>query len=155
SELADAAGTTPRTIRYYTAEGLLPPPDSRGRYALYSNEHLDRLRLVNRLKDAFQPLIAIKARMEHLDHAEVRRCLDQSELGPPGQSLDELLINSVEIARERSFQETGHLRLGGRIAKSTAVTSVCTDLQHKETLRGHESDIWQRIMLAPGVELHV
>ncbi len=65
-ELAEATGTTPRTIRYYTAEGLLPPPDTRGRYALYGQEHIDRLQLIARLKDAYLPLGEIKARMEQL-----------------------------------------------------------------------------------------
>src|SRR5438045_3652795 len=30
AELAARAGVTPRTIRYYVAEGLLPPPGGRG-----------------------------------------------------------------------------------------------------------------------------
>jgi len=29
-QLAELAGVTPRTIRYYTAEELLPRPDARG-----------------------------------------------------------------------------------------------------------------------------
>jgi DNA-binding transcriptional MerR regulator len=49
SQLAEAAGVTPRTIRYYTAEGLLPRPDARGQYALYSQDHLLRLQLIGRL----------------------------------------------------------------------------------------------------------
>ncbi|MCC6705677.1 MAG: MerR family DNA-binding transcriptional regulator, partial [Thermomicrobiales bacterium] len=29
-ELSDAAGVSPRTVRYYIAEGLLPPPEPAG-----------------------------------------------------------------------------------------------------------------------------
>lgn len=75
--LADAAGVTPRTIRYYTSEGLLPPPDTRGKYALYSEDHLLRLRLIARLKDAYLPLGEIRARLEPLTSAQVQQLLDE------------------------------------------------------------------------------
>ncbi|HZW02420.1 MAG TPA: MerR family transcriptional regulator, partial [Anaerolineaceae bacterium] len=52
-ELADLAGVSIRTIRYYINEGLLPAPDARGRYSTYREEYLDRLRLIRKLKDAF------------------------------------------------------------------------------------------------------
>jgi len=80
-DLADAAEVTPRTIRYYTAEGLLPPPDTRGRYALYGEDHLLRLRLIARLKEAYLPLSEIKARMERLSAEQVAKLL--AEYGPP------------------------------------------------------------------------
>jgi DNA-binding transcriptional MerR regulator len=82
SQLAEAAGVTPRTIRYYTAEGLLPRPDARGQYALYSQDHLLRLQLIGRLKQAYLPLGEIKARIEHLDSQEIGLLL-QEALDPP------------------------------------------------------------------------
>jgi DNA-binding transcriptional MerR regulator len=81
-ELADAARVTPRTIRYYTAEGLLPPPDARGRYALYSEDHLRRLLLIARLKEAYLPLEEIKIYMRELTGEQVRQLLDQEEQAP-------------------------------------------------------------------------
>jgi DNA-binding transcriptional MerR regulator len=66
SELAAHTGTTPRTIRYYTAEGLLPPPDTRGKYALYSQEHVLRLEIITKLKEAYLPLGEIRARLQPL-----------------------------------------------------------------------------------------
>ncbi|MEI2414739.1 Cd(II)/Pb(II)-responsive transcriptional regulator [Orrella sp. JC864] len=46
-ELAQAAGTTVETIRYYEKEGLLPEPDRGGNnYRSYGQAHLERLRLV-------------------------------------------------------------------------------------------------------------
>ncbi|HEX9372621.1 MAG TPA: MerR family transcriptional regulator, partial [Roseiflexaceae bacterium] len=76
-ELADRADVTPRTIRYYTAEGLLPRPDARGQYALYGEEHLLRLRLIAQLKAAYLPLGEIKARLDQLDLVQVRQLLEQ------------------------------------------------------------------------------
>src|SRR5436309_7478607 len=101
SELAEAACTTPRTIRFYTAEGLLPPPDARGRFALYSDEHLDRLRLILRLKEAYLPLSAIRERLCNLTHSEVRELLAGAGKLPKSQSLDELLSQTAEMVHLR------------------------------------------------------
>lgn len=78
-ELAEKTGVTPRTIRYYTAEGLLPPPDTRGRYALYGEDHALRLRLITRLKEAYLPLTGIRARIEQLTTGQIRLLLAEAE----------------------------------------------------------------------------
>ena len=39
-QLAARSGTSVRTIRFYTARGLLPPPQLRGRTGLYGADHL-------------------------------------------------------------------------------------------------------------------
>lgn len=48
-ELADAAGVNPKTIRYYEAVGLLPPPrrEPNG-YRCYDQADLDRLAFIRR-----------------------------------------------------------------------------------------------------------
>lgn len=51
-ELADATGVEPRTVRSYVEKGLLPGPDSLGRGARYPREALDRLRVMQLLRDA-------------------------------------------------------------------------------------------------------
>jgi DNA-binding transcriptional MerR regulator len=58
--LARRAGTTVRTVRMYQERGLLPPPARQGRRASYGEEHLIRLRLVQRLADRGYSLAAIK-----------------------------------------------------------------------------------------------
>ncbi|MBN8443174.1 MAG: MerR family transcriptional regulator [Thauera sp.] len=45
-ELAELSGFPARTIRYYQTEGLLAPPVLQGRYATYSQDHLDQLRKI-------------------------------------------------------------------------------------------------------------
>jgi hypothetical protein len=42
-DLAQRAGITVDTIRYYQREGLLPPAERAGRANLYTGEHLARL----------------------------------------------------------------------------------------------------------------
>jgi DNA-binding transcriptional MerR regulator len=48
-DLARAAGTSVRNVRYYQDGGMLPPPRRQGRVAWYSDAHLARLRLITRL----------------------------------------------------------------------------------------------------------
>lgn len=85
-ELAALAEVTPRTIRYYTAEGLLPVPEVRGKYAVYHEDHLNRLRLIARLKAAYLPLSVIKERLAALDAAQVCQMLAQPQ--PPAEASD-------------------------------------------------------------------
>jgi DNA-binding transcriptional MerR regulator len=59
-ELAERAGVSPRTIRYYVQRGLLPAPTFRGRDTAYGEEHLLRLRAIKRLQERFMPLDAIE-----------------------------------------------------------------------------------------------
>jgi DNA-binding transcriptional MerR regulator len=85
-ELTQEAGVSVRTVRYYIAEGLLPPPDASGPRSFYTQGHLDRLRLIDRLKASYLPLKEIRRRLSTLDDAEVRRLL-ASELPAAAQSV--------------------------------------------------------------------
>lgn len=51
-ELAARAGLTPRTVRYYIAEGLVSRPEGEKRGAHYLRRHLEQLLLVRRWVDA-------------------------------------------------------------------------------------------------------
>jgi len=48
-ELAEAAGVSVRTVRFYRERKLLQPPRKEGRIAWYGEEHLARLRLIAEL----------------------------------------------------------------------------------------------------------
>ncbi len=85
-ELARRANVTPRTIRYYVEQGILPPPE-RGRPAEYTEDHLRRLELVRRLKEQYLPLNEIRDTMQRLSLDEVERLLATSaEYSPPPES---------------------------------------------------------------------
>lgn len=78
-ELADAAGVSPRTVRYYIAEGLLPPPEPAGHRTSYSREQLSRLKLIGLLKEAYLPLKQIRSRLAGLERDELERALAEAE----------------------------------------------------------------------------
>jgi len=75
SGLTTAADVSVRTVRYYIAEGLLPPPEGSGPGSAYTQGHLDRLRLIQRLKEAYLPLKEIRRRLSGLNDEEVRGLL--------------------------------------------------------------------------------
>ena len=75
SELAERAGVSVRTIRFYINEGLLPPPQARGRYSAYNEEYLTRIELIKLLKSAFLPLKEIKRMVESLSKEETEHML--------------------------------------------------------------------------------
>lgn len=71
AELAEAVGVGVDTVRFYQARGLIPAPVRRGRFAIYSEQHLERLRRVRSLLNSGFSL------------AQIRQILE-TELEPPG-----------------------------------------------------------------------
>ncbi|MCC6705709.1 MAG: MerR family transcriptional regulator [Thermomicrobiales bacterium] len=78
-ELSDAAGVSPRTVRYYIAEGLLPPPEPAGHKTSYSGDHLNRLRLIGLLKEAYLPLKEIRTRLAGIGNEDLASALAEAE----------------------------------------------------------------------------
>lgn len=62
AELSRESGVSRETIHYYLREGLLPPPAKTGKTTAYYDEsHLERLRLVRRLRDEkYLPVAVIR-----------------------------------------------------------------------------------------------
>jgi DNA-binding transcriptional MerR regulator len=177
--LAEAADTTPRTIRYYTAEGLLPPPDTRGRYALYSDDHLLRLRLIARLKEAYLPLHEIRARIAPLSTEQVQQLLAEQRgdaAAAPSSAADYIaaLLPEPRDAAPPAPGPSMRLREEPQPYNPAPLPTSSADLRPapKQSLLSrlvpqhvqhsmHEQqgtatgESWRRVTLAPGVELHV
>lgn len=98
-DLADLAGVSRRTVRYYVQEGLLPAPLGVGRGRHYGDQHLEHLLKVKALQEQGRTL------------DEIRRELS----GPPRSKARTRSDAEPELAREA----------------------------------------WRRVVVAPGVELHV
>jgi DNA-binding transcriptional MerR regulator/tetratricopeptide (TPR) repeat protein len=66
AELAEKSGVARETIHFYLREGLLPRPEKGGRtVAYYGEEHLERLRLIRRLReDKYLPIAVIRRLVE-------------------------------------------------------------------------------------------
>jgi DNA-binding transcriptional MerR regulator len=80
AELARASGVSRDTIHYYLREGLLPKPIKGGRtVSYYDDSHLERLRLIRRLRDE-----------KYLPVAVIRRLVEAGPGGPHDRDLDTL-----------------------------------------------------------------
>lgn len=72
-ELAERAGVSARTVRYYVQRGLVPAPEFRGPETAYGPEHLARLKAIRVLQARHLPLDAIQAALASRTHDEVAR----------------------------------------------------------------------------------
>ena len=103
TELAKAARVTPRAIRYYVQQGLLPSPGTRGPGTKYSRALVDRLQLIKLLQRDHWPLSKIRDHLEALDEDGVRR-----ELGQP----PELPLSAADSALRYVREVIDHERPG-------------------------------------------
>ncbi len=169
NELAQRAGTTVRTIRYYTNEGLLPQPEFQGKYAYYSQQHLNRLELIRRMKDAYLPLREIRQIIISLSDEEVaQRLMEQIPSNQKSES-------SVNRNQAKSNKPSNALEYISRLMNEQNVlrsSSVSSPPQFSQPVRRNtpapsnlqvsnanyslvEGETWQRIPLAPGIELNL
>ena len=109
-EVAERAGLSLRTVRYYEETGLLEPTKrTGGGFRLYTDEHVERLALIKRMK----PLgFTVQQMRELLDARDI--------LHDPSAAADE---------REAARQRLGDL--------ATLATAACEDLREK-LARGDE-----------------
>ena len=139
TELAEQAGVTPRTVRYYVAQGLLPSPGQVGAGARYSGAHLDRLLLIRQLQEAHQPLAEIRNRLARLGDSDVTELRQAPAVAKPGDSaLD--YIRGVLL----------HPADGMRPAPATTRPPTSP-----ERPREPDRSQWDRIVLAQDIELHI
>ena len=157
TELSSLAGVTPRTIRYYVSVGLIPPPDQAGRAARYGETHLRRVRLIRRLQDQHLPLAEIRARLTTLTVDEVAAALSTPDPQPVGSALD--YIRSLTTgARQQGAAPARPPRSEDPAAPGSAVPrhppapAPAPSIPPTTT---QVAAIWERIPLAPDVELHV
>ena len=166
SELAERAGTTIRTIRYYTDEGLLPQPETQGKYAYYNENHLNRLELIRRMKTAYLPLREIQQVMLSLTDDEVQKRLVEglssdhktrpeapspaaSGSGSNALNYISLLLKDQQVPRPQEAPEVVRAPAPSILEQSSRYISPNPQPE------AIASEIWQRISLAPGLELHI
>lgn len=170
-ELAELAQTTIRTIRYYTDEGLLPQPVIESKYAYYDQNHLDRLKLIRRLKDSFLPLSAIRRQMNSLTDEQVREVLLQQA---PLDSVNSFKIEKKESTGESKDKSSAleylsklmgdrmDARQTGGFHPSQPQPGGVKERQYKyvspsvpQMVTPLPAETWRKIELAEGVELHL
>jgi len=169
-ELAALAGVTPRTVRYYVAQGLLPAAPSAGPGAKYGDAHLARLRLIRRLQRDHQPLAAIRHQVGRLDDATVLTLEPAAKEEPPAAD------SALEYVRRLLSAQPAPLSAAPAPSMSrlppeptpampppTSAPAPASPARARfPTLTAPPSaspeptrSQWERIVLGPDVELHV
>ena len=167
AELAALAGVTPRTVRYYLAQGLIPSPGATGPGVKYGDEVLDRLRLIRRLQREHLPLAEIRSRLAGLDGGDIAR-LTSAAAGPsrpserdidaPDSALDYIrrLLEPPPVRQSLLRRmAVGEAPAQPLIPSSSAMRSVAPPTPEATEPPGIERSQWERITLAQDVELHV
>ena len=75
-QLCDLTGLPRRTIHFYSQQGILPPPSGAGPGAVYSAEHLLRLRLIPLLRQQGLRLDEIRRRYQETSLEDLRQVYD-------------------------------------------------------------------------------
>lgn len=161
-ELARRAGVTPRTIRYYAAEGLLPPPDTRGRYAHYGPEHLHRLEQISQLKAGYLPLSVIR---ERLGAPGANLPTPLREAGGPPYAVAPLSAGSPPVEGGAAPTSMAPASGGNPFPLKPAPPQLgryeffpdqpAPLIEETPHERSAPPETWQRILLEPGIELHI
>jgi len=163
NELAKRANTTVRTIRYYTSEGLLPQPDTDSKYAYYDENHLRRLELILRMKEAYLPLKEIRQIMLSLSDEEVNNRLKEKSQSVKLEELDKNISQFKKTKESDALNYISNLMETQTNFRSNQLQSrrppqihqMEDDLQIPTQISPDDVENWQRIILAPGVEMHL
>ena len=194
TELADLAGVTPRTIRYYLAQGLLPAVGQPGPGAKYGSAHLARLRLTRRLQAEHLPLAEIRGRLETLDDETVRELVEAGPPAPPPDSALDYIRGVLGGSSRLAGRSSGRIVHASRTlqpptgewepmaaaspswllardlpasrdepaptapaapATPPPASSAAPSTITSPSLGAPDRSQWERVVLAPGIELHL
>ena len=181
-DLADATGVEPRTIRSYVEKGIVPGPDSLGRGARYPRESLDRLKVLQLLRDADRDISLDQARLllQRLTPSQLRNVAEGTERiaavidtdRPTVLSTGEALayISRLKLGTTHPSPHSGGARPSLRshampAGPDTADTTLPVLEQAAKALgglvglsakaRSVRAEHWYRLPLTPDIELSV
>lgn len=141
-QLADRAGVTQRTIRYYTDEGLIDAPVDKVRMPRYTDRHLLQLQAAAHLKAGYLPLRVIRARLAGLGDEELREIVASVP-----QPVAAIVANTSMHEIESSHT------VGLVISGSNVALNDDTDPE-ETTQREPKERRWQRVVIDDSIEIH-
>jgi DNA-binding transcriptional MerR regulator len=173
-ELSKLADVTPRTIRYYIAQGLLPSPGQLGPSSQYTDEHLELLRLIKKLQSAHMPLADIRKQLRSVSPDQLAAMSDALP-APSGSAVDyirdvlgthEVLEEPRTYARRMAFSRSSlpsevyrppASMPGPPLPSMPSPASMPAVGKPEPAVAKPEPDRsqWERISLDPDIELHV
>ncbi len=173
SELAERVNVEPRTIRSYIEKGLLPGAEARGPKSFYTKEHLDRLRVIQILRQAGRDATLEEIRLllqqlsaEQLEgiaegYIQVGGLVRSPDIEPATDTaVDYLQRLKSEGGRSRPASAKNVTRPGSaRESRGAPVSELVDALQRLAGTRisapAARGQDWYRIEITPDVELHI
>ncbi len=157
-EAAEARPVTRRTIYYYINQGLLPPPEGAGSSSFYGERHRLVLKLIKLNQEAHVPLQKIRYRLHALEmasDAEVRAEITRLEAlreaaRQRGFSSDVAVLRNSELDGSTEAQ---NFWARSSLPEDTASLRLPFPEEEAGSKGAPRQTIWQKIVLAPGVEL--
>lgn len=169
-DLEKHSGLSTRTLHYYMSIGLLPGPEKRGVNASYTQEHLNRLDLILILKEMHLPLKQIRTLLDRLTPIEIHHYIDDQEdllekiksNEPTAEGQEKAKNQSSALDYIKSLEEA-HTSYRSITEDQTSIYQnsqpiLRQSLPQKSAAQEPQTtsqDIWRRIVLADGVELHL
>ena len=158
ADVSALTDTPVRTIRYYIAQGLLPSAGRTGPAARYDDAFVARLRAIRRLQEAHLPLSVIQSTLQGLDEAEMLEVVERPEQVPADTASDyvrRLLDDGPgPAAREPRAIYPGTTPMAAPGAPPLPA-QIRAFAEPPIEPAGPDRSHWERIVVAPGVELHV
>jgi len=170
-DLSELTAIEPRTIRSYIERGLLPGPESRGRNATYSRDHIDRLRVLVKIRDANRNLTLdqIRTVLHSLAPQQIRdissgrimiqAIMDTEADRRPGTALEYLASlrassesSGVAFTSAASFAsgDNSNRTPAAELAEALALLAGGTP-----ATRGSAGQRWIRFSITPDIEMSV
>ena len=144
ADLAKLADVTPRTIRFYIAQGLLPSPGQQGPATRYTDEHLERLLAIKKLQAAHLPLAEIRTQLRAMGADDVSELAETTTPNAPRDSA----VDYIQSILRRSAPAAA---AAPALQSVPAQPSAQPQPQPPEPGRSQ----WDRVAITPDIELHV
>lgn len=165
-DLVTRSGLTIRTVRFYIQEGLLEGPDTRGRFSLYSQRHLDRLEVIKLLKELRLPLVEIRKLLDLMSPDEIKQihaAQDMQNLCLRESRPEDSKLPNVSNAGARALEYIRNLEA---LQKNIQIKNDASGLetlssdqeegQHEKSIQFDcEQQNWRRIIVREGIEVHL
>jgi len=132
-----------RMVRYYSAEGLISPPEGKqGLSAVYGYSHLLQLLVIKRLQADHLPIRKIKELVDGKSERELEHLLNLESDRTPAAARMKPKNAAIEYLESLLKQPATRV---APPASSTASSSLSMSLK----------SAWARVEVEPGLELHI
>ena len=169
-DLSTISGLTLRTLRFYMQEGILQGPDTHGKNARYSQEHLDQLDVIQRLKNLHVPLQEIRHLLNNISPKDLTRLRKYQEKLQPIIKDDKPVYSIEPPTYKPGVNALGYIRsLEKKWNNYQIISEPRIDLSHStppapatsampentQYLQFDNQETWSRIMIDDGIELNI